>query len=341
MNSDTFRPFADQQIMIIGDVMIDAYMWGEVTRISPEAPVPVVAIHRREKRLGGAANVALNLLALGCTPIVCTVLGNDDAGRDCLQLMYAHNIDRRGIVQSYDRMTTVKSRVIGNNSHIVRVDEETTSPLSESDATDLIVRVDVTLRTSHIDAIIFQDYDKGCITPQIIDEVTAMAKRRDILTTVDPKHRNFLHYHDVSLFKPNLKELREGLNIDVEDHTPEALKASLDRAAALLHERQHIERVCITLSNRGLYACDFRTSPAQSFLLPAQLRTIADVSGAGDTVISVATSLLASGVDLPDAMHAANMAGGIVCEQVGVVPIDRARLLSELSKENPALWHRD
>ena len=316
--------------MVVGDVMIDSYLWGNVTRISPEAPVPVVAVTRKEKRLGGAANVALNIRSLGSMPVICTVLGNDDYAKDFTRIMFEHDMDKRGVVLSDDRMTTVKSRVIGNNMHVVRVDEETTRALSDADQELLIDRIGKVLKTMHVDAIILQDYDKGCITPRIIDEVTEMARKKKIVTTVDPKHRNFKHFHDVTLFKPNLKELKEGLNIEIDESSMEAMKSDLDAAAKVLHEEQHIEIVMITLSNKGVYVCDFREKEARSVIIPAQLRSISDVSGAGDTVISVATAALAMGLGVDDMVRYANMAGGIVCEQVGVVPIDKERLMSEL-----------
>ena len=331
MTKDIFASeLANQRILVVGDVMIDSYLWGNVTRISPEAPVPIVSITRKEKRLGGAANVAFNIASLNATPIICSVLGNDDNAKDFLRIMYDHDMDKRGIVSSEGRMTTVKSRIIGNNMHIVRVDEETTATLTAHDEEQLIDRVECIVKRTPVNAIIFQDYDKGCITPNIIDRIINMARRRKIITTVDPKRRNFSYFHDVSLFKPNLKELKEGLNIDIDESSAIAMQHDLDKAAQLLHDRQNIEVVLITLSNKGVYACDFRSGHPQSFILPAQERSIADVSGAGDTVISVATLAMTMGLDLEEVVRYANLAGGIVCEQVGVVPIDKKRLLAEL-----------
>ena len=320
---------AKERVLIVGDVMIDSYMWGNVTRISPEAPVPVVSVTKREKRLGGAANVALNIEAMGATPIICSVLGNDDGSKDFQQIMYQNNMDRRGIVTSDNRMTTMKSRVIGNNMHIVRVDEESTHPLSEMEEDLLLDRIVRTVKALPIDAIIFQDYDKGCITPRIIEEVTALAQRKKILTTVDPKHRNFASFKNVGLFKPNLKELREGLNIEIDDSSDERMMHDLLEASKLLHERQNIDIVLITLSSKGMYACDFRGGTPQTVLVPACVHSVSDVSGAGDTVISVITLALASGMSLNDAVCCANIAGGLVCEQVGVVPIDVEKLKAE------------
>ena len=320
---------AKERVLIVGDVMIDSYMWGNVTRISPEAPVPVVSVTKREKRLGGAANVALNIEAMGATPIICSVLGNDDSSKDFQQIMYQNNMDRRGIVTSDNRMTTMKSRVIGNNMHIVRVDEESTHPLSEMEEDLLLDRIVRTVKALPIDAIIFQDYDKGCITPRIIEEVTALAQRKKILTTVDPKHRNFASFKNVGLFKPNLKELREGLNIEIDDSSDERMMHDLLEASKLLHERQNIDIVLITLSSKGMYACDFRGGTPQTVLVPACVHSVSDVSGAGDTVISVIMLALASGMSLNDAVCCANIAGGLVCEQVGVVPIDVEKLKAE------------
>lgn len=329
MTEEFFDKMAKERVLIVGDVMIDSYMWGNVTRISPEAPVPVVSVTKREKRLGGAANVALNVEAMGAVPIICSVLGNDDSSKDFQQIMYQNNMDRRGIVTSDNRMTTMKSRVIGNNMHIVRVDEESTHPLSEMEEDLLLDRIVRTVKALPIDAIIFQDYDKGCITPRIIEEVTALAQRKKILTTVDPKHRNFASFKNVGLFKPNLKELREGLNIEIDDSSDERMMHDLLEASKLLHERQNIDIVLITLSSKGMYACDFRTGEPQTVLVPACVHSVSDVSGAGDTVISVITLALASGMSLNDAVCCANIAGGLVCEQVGVVPIDVEKLKAE------------
>ncbi|MBR3529707.1 MAG: bifunctional hydroxymethylpyrimidine kinase/phosphomethylpyrimidine kinase [Bacteroidales bacterium] len=330
VNKEIFEKMARERVLIIGDVMIDSYMWGNVTRISPEAPVPVVAITKREKRLGGAANVALNIEAMGATPIICSVLGNDDSGKDFQQLMYSHSMDRRGIVTSDNRMTTVKSRVIGNNMHIVRVDEESTHPLSAMEEDQLLDRITRILKTMPIDAIIFQDYDKGNITPRIIAEVTEMARRKKILTTVDPKHRNFSNFKHVGLFKPNLKELREGLNIEIDDSNDETLLHDLEEASRKLHSKQQADIVLVTLSSRGMYACDFRGKEPQSIHVPSYVHAVSDVSGAGDTVISVITLALAAGMSLEESVRCANLAGGVVCEQVGVVPIDRERLIAEM-----------
>lgn len=323
----------DLKIMIVGDVMVDSYLWGSVSRISPEAPVPVVSVDHREQRLGGAANVALNIDAMGAKPFICSVLGNDDPGKNFLNIMYQHNMDKRGILNSDDRITTVKSRVIGNNMHIVRVDEETTQPLSPADEEELISRVERIIKMLHIDAIILQDYNKGCITPNVIEAVTTLAARKHIATAITTKRRNFKNYHDVTLFKTGIQELKENLCVDIDESAPTSVQHDLDNAAIQLYKEQHPEIVLVPLNKKGLYACDFRGEKPLSLLLPTRQHIINDVSGAGDTIIGVATLALATGLALADIIHYADMAGGIVCEQVGVVPIDKDRLLQELRVE--------
>ncbi len=315
-----------QNVLIVGDVMIDAYIWGGVDRISPEAPVPVVAETRRENRLGGAANVALNIRALGANPILCTVLGHDAKSHDFETMMANADMTAEGILTSETRITTVKYRIIGNKTQLLRVDKEITDPLSEEDEAKLIERISNLLETKNISAIVFQDYDKGCITPRIIAEVTAMANAKGVPTTVDPKHRNFLNFKSVTLFKPNLKELSEGLDMDSKSIGEKELRMAAER----LHVSQNIDIVFVTLSDKGAFIADFRKDEPNTMMVPAHLRKISDVSGAGDTVISVATLCLSMGLPVETLLKYSNLAGGIVCETVGVVPIDRQRLFDEI-----------
>ncbi len=332
MKMSNFEIFASQlakqNVLIVGDVMIDAYIWGGVDRISPEAPVPVVAETRRENRLGGAANVALNIRALGANPILCTVLGHDAKSHDFEAMMANADMTSEGILTSVTRITTVKYRIIGNNTQLLRVDKEITDPLSDEDEAKLIEKISNLLEIRKISAIVFQDYDKGCITPRIIAEVAAMAKERGIPTTVDPKHRNFLNFKDVTLFKPNLKELSEGLDVDSKSMGEKELRMAAER----LHASQNIDIVFVTLSDKGAFIADFRSAEPQTMMVPAHLRKISDVSGAGDTVISVATLCLSMGLPMETLLKYSNLAGGIVCETVGVVPIDRQRLFDEIQR---------
>lgn len=312
--------------MIIGDVMIDSYKWGKVERISPEAPVPICSVNKIENRMGGAGNVALNIKALGGTPILCSVVGKDNSGDTLLQLMKEENMSTDNIVKSNYRPTTIKTRIIGNNVQMLRVDNENTDYLNEEEENLLVEKILSVLDKQKIDVIIFQDYDKGVITKNIIQKTINKAKEKNIPTCVDPKHRNFSLYKEVTLFKPNLKELKEGLKIEF---TLPSLD-NLTDAALLLHSKQRIDRIFITLSEYGLFFADYSKTKAEIKQLPANVRNIADVSGAGDTVISVASLCLALNLPNEEIAKISNLAGGLVCEYVGVVPIEKERLYREL-----------
>lgn len=318
------RSFSDLQVMIIGDVMIDSYLWGNVDRISPEAPVPIIISTSEENRLGGAANVAVNIQALGAVPILCSVVGNDMRAKTFKELLQAQNITAKGIMEDNDRITTVKTRIISNHQHLLRVDRETDKPLSPIVEDRFKKHLTTILNSTDIHAVIFEDYDKGAITPGIIDHITQEARQRKIPTLVDPKKRNFLHYHSLTLFKPNFKEFTEGLKVECIKTQPD----SLFEAAKILHENKKIGIVMITLSEAGVFISDGN----QYKIIPAHIRDIADVSGAGDTVISVASLCMASGLDAYTTAAIANTAGGLVCEKIGVVPIEKERLVAEVTR---------
>lgn len=325
-----FQDFSQKRIMIIGDVMIDAYLWGKVERISPEAPVPIVTLHKRENRLGGAANVALNIKAMGATPILCSVIGEDRQGEVFRELMDDEGMETNGLILSPKRLTTTKFRVIGNNVQMLRVDEETIHDLNPIETEQLLARLSTILKESDVDAIIFQDYNKGILTPDLIREVIQLAREKGIPTTVDPKKQNFTAYHGVTLFKPNLKELREGLKMELEAGKP----AQLEEASAFLQKQQNIELLLLTLSEHGvMIRRKGEDDSIETHFIAAHKRNIADVSGAGDTVISLATLCLASGCSIAELAAISNLAGGLVCEEVGVVPVNASRLLQEVCRE--------
>jgi len=319
-----FEKFSKLRVLIIGDVMIDNYMWGKVTRISPEAPVPVVSISKKEQRLGGAANVALNVQALGATPVLCSVIGVDKDGQRFLELMQEQKLAPKGLLKSRDRITTVKTRIMSNNHHLLRVDEEVETDITEEETDKFEERIAYLLETQKIDVIIFEDYDKGLITVPLIKSVVSLARALKIPVVVDPKKKHFMHYQGATLFKPNLKELREGLKMDF-NHANER---ELSKAVDALKSKLKIDLALITLSEHGIYIHGRKVKKR----IPAHLRNISDVSGAGDTVVSVAALCLAAGLKPELLAEISNIAGGLVCESVGVVPIDRDQLLEECRK---------
>ena len=319
---DIFSKFKDLNILIIGDVMIDAYIWGAVERISPEAPVPIINVKKRDFRLGGAANVALNVLSLGAKPVLCALAGQDVQGNRLLQLMGDKGMNTEGIVVSTTRPTTVKARVIAAHQHVIRIDDESDAMATSQEEQELLRRIQKLLPDCQ--AVIFEDYDKGAITKKIIEETVKLAKSLGVPTIVDPKKRNFLQYRNVTLFKPNLKELREGLKMEIEaDNT-----ASVNEAVEQVKGRLGVEGVILTLSERGVYV-DYQK---QQLIVPAHKREIADVSGAGDTVVSIAALCVALGLGSEKIATLSNLGGGLVCQYVGVVPIDREELLAEAMK---------
>ena len=319
--TNLFNQFNDLNVLIIGDVMIDAYYWGKVDRISPEAPVPIVAVEKSEKRLGGAANVALNIQAMGANAILCAPVGDDKSGEDFIQLLNDNELPTEGILQIEDRITTEKTRIIGNNFQMLRVDNETTEVINEHQTHQFISKVESLINSHKIDVIIFEDYDKGAITANLIGQVVEMANQKGIPTTVDPKKRNFTSFKNVTLFKPNLKELKEGLKIEFNKKNKVALENAIDQLESILNNKQTL----ITLSELGVYI----KNGSEKHHIAAHHRSITDVSGAGDTVISVASLCLA--LDMPSSVIAelSNLAGGLVCEKVGVVSIQKDQLLKE------------
>ena len=321
---EIFAAFDELKVLIIGDVMVDAYIWGAVERISPEAPVPVVRATKRDFRLGGAANVALNVQSLGAEPILCAVVGDDDNGKRFIERLQEKNISSEGIVISNERPTTVKTRIMTAHQHVVRVDEETDKLLSKEEEERLWKQIKKMLPQA--DVVIFEDYDKGVISKNLIKKTVDLAGNNNIPTVVDPKKRNFLNYKGVTLFKPNLKELKEGLKIDFEKND----QSEIERSVEVLVSKLNSKGSLITLSERGVYI----QYGGQKHLIPAHVREISDVSGAGDTVISIAA--IAVALNLSPFLIAAlsNLGGGLVCEHIGVVPIEKHALLTESKKHN-------
>lgn len=322
-----FEAFNQLKVLIVGDVMIDSYLWGGVDRISPEAPVPIVNVKSREQRLGGAANVALNIKSLGATPYMVTVIGDDIDGTVFEEITKKEGLPTEGLVKSNERITTIKHRIIASNQHVLRVDQEQTDVLSQEDKAKLLSRVEALLPAC--DVLILQDYDKGVLSPDIIDSITAKAIENKVPITVDPKKNNFEVFKNVDLFKPNLKELKEGTKLDFNNKDLNAVK----KAVAQLKASQNQTGVMVTLSEQGVYI-----DKESQHHLPAHIRKIADVSGAGDTVISVASLAVALKTKSAFIAGISNLSGGLVCESVGVVPIDKERLKQEAIEHNLEQW---
>lgn len=311
--NEIFDRLSSKKAIVVGDVMVDAYMIGGVERISPEAPVPIVSVRDRKYRLGGAANVALNIAAFGAEVYLCSVIGNDSMGQVFRDLLHENKLPDNGIISSENRKTTTKTRVISGGQHLLRIDDEDASQISDDLKEILMFRISQIIENEHIDVLVFEDYDKGLLSPDIIHRITMLCRQNKIKVTVDPKKRNFDAYKYVTMFKPNLKEFCEGCKID-KTKDIETLKPY----AKEFLQNNNIDILMVTLSENGILIC----TQKKYVHIPAQIRDIVDVSGAGDTVISVASLLLTATEDIQEIARISNLAGGIVCERVGVVPID-------------------
>lgn len=316
-----FDSFSSKKIFVVGDVMIDSYMWGRTDRISPEAPVPVVSVTEKENRLGGAANVGLNIKAMGAEPVLCAIIGDDPQGQIFRQLLEKREMTDMGLMETTDRPTTVKTRVIASSQHLLRVDEEKSDAVPNETARKFAERTCKLIDQEKPHSLVFEDYDKGNITPEVIQIIVEKARELKIPVLVDPKKRNFFDYKNVTLFKPNFKELVEGMKINLKKTDTEAIA----NAASKLKKQLGAQYVMVTLSEAGVLL----TNGESQYTMPAQKREIADVSGAGDTVISVLACCIAGKMDAQKSTIIANIAGGQVCEKVGVVPVDKGQLLAE------------
>ncbi|RED99777.1 bifunctional heptose 7-phosphate kinase/heptose 1-phosphate adenyltransferase [Marinoscillum furvescens] len=316
--SEIFEAFKHLKVLIIGDSMVDTYTYGAVHRMSPEAPVPVLSSERTEHRLGGAANVALNIASLGAKPILCSVIGHDLSGANLIELCLQHHLDPRFIVESKVRPTTVKHRMIAGGQQLLRVDDEVTDDLSAIDQAMLWKHISAQLPTC--DVVILQDYDKGCLFPDMIEMIVSEAKAANKPVVVDPKFKNFSKYKDVTLFKPNAKEF---------DAAVPGTDLPLAERVAQWREDQGIAQCLLTRSGDGV----LYDSQEDSGCLPARLREVADVSGAGDTVLSIAALCQAIHLPLRFTAELANLGGGIVCEHFGVVPLSSDRLMAEAAED--------
>lgn len=318
-----FEAFRQMTVMVIGDVMIDQYLVGSVERISPEAPVPVVGLQHRTERLGGAANVALNLAAMGARPLLYTLVGEDAAAGRLKALLPAAGLSADGLLAVPGRVTTVKTRVMAGSQQLLRIDEEQVRYLSVQEEALLWQRIEERLSEEKVDIILLQDYNKGVLSEGLIARSLAAAAARGIPVAVDPKEKNFWAYRGATLFKPNLKEIQRQLDFPIDSSL-----TTLDRANELIRHRLGNQYTMITLSDKGLYLADGEGSA----IFPTQVRQVTDVCGAGDTVISIAALCLAAGLGGDAMAQLSNLAGGQVCEKAGVVSVDRHQLADEYAE---------
>ncbi len=323
MNFDElFDSFKQIKVAVLGDVMLDTYWWGKTERISPEAPVPIVSVSKNEFRIGGAGNVALNLSALAVNKVsLISIYGNDEEGEKLKNLLQQNNIDTQYLVKSNNRITTNKIRIISRNQQMMRLDAEITAPLLPHDEAALIKSLEVFIETEKPSIIILEDYNKGVLTEKVIASAIALCKKHKVLTAVDPKRLNFFAYQTVDIFKPNLKEAMDALNIVGRDFSDELLQEIHE----LLWQKLHHYTSFITLSEKGI----FYQNNKEKKRIPTHVRSIADVSGAGDTVIAVASLVYATTKNCKLMAEMSNIAGGLVCEEVGTVAINKEKFLNE------------
>jgi rfaE bifunctional protein kinase chain/domain len=322
--NDLKKKFEGLTVAVIGDMMLDGYFQGVVKRISPEAPVPVVEVGNEFFRFGGAANVALNILKLGGNPLPVGVIGNDHDGIIFTSLIKEMKIESNGIFVDESRPTTSKTRVIAHNQHVVRIDKESKEYLSKKLQSGIFEFIEQ--HSGTLDAIILEDYNKGVLTAALIEKIIKLARSKGIIITVDPKFNNFFSFKGVTAFKPNRKEAEDvlGMKIGTDEEIYSAGTRILDKI--------NPKYLLLTLGEGGIAV--FENGKAEK-RMPTKARKVADVSGAGDTVISTLTMALAAGADIIESSYLANFAGGIVCEEVGIVPIELDKLFSALKAENP------
>lgn len=319
-----FHQFSAVKVAVIGDAMLDTYWWGHVDRISPEAPVPVVAVSKKEQRIGGAGNVALNIASLGASVSMISVLGKDEDGAQLTALLQQNQIQTKYLVHSEHRITTNKIRIISRNQHMMRLDAEVADDIVKEDEDRLLYAFENYIAAETPGVVVLEDYNKGVLTHGVIQQVIRLCRKQGILTAVDPKRKNFFAYQGAGIFKPNLKEVKEGLNLMPETISLHVLK---DMHLLLQEKLQH-DISLITLSEKGV----FYQRENEASVIPTHIRSVADVSGAGDTVIAVASLVYAATKDVKLMAEIANIAGGLVCEEVGTVAINRDKLLHECKR---------
>lgn len=311
-----------KKVVVIGDVMLDVYIRGMVARISPEAPIPVVEINEKDKKMpGGAANVAANITALGGKSSIIGTMGQDEAGKELVKELKARHVDTSALLALSDRPTTEKTRVIAHTQQVVRIDREVKTALKEKQQDMVIQKALKALKDAN--GVIFEDYNKGLLTPKVIRKVMAYAKSKKMIITVDPKFHNFFEFKGVTVMKPNMKEVTEALG-------PEAVGENFETIGFKVMKRLQCKSVVLTRSEHGMTIFEPKMPPRT---IPTVAREVYDVSGAGDTVIATLTLALAAGATLLQAATLANYAAGIEVEKLGVATVSADELSQRLLEE--------
>lgn len=321
MKQATKYELKDFKVLIIGDLMLDRYLYGNIVRISPEAPVPVLEKVNEENKPGGAANVAINIKSLGSTPYLFGMIGNDDEGKTLLELLMKNGISTDNIIQVNDRPTTVKTRIMASGQHVLRIDEETSDEINGTIQEQIKKSFDILSEKTEIDAVIFQDYNKGLLNDNIIVYIVKKCIEKGIFTAVDPKFKNFLSFRNVDFFKPNLKEISTILNLDIYPDIE-----NLNLAANKLKDQLHFKNLFVTLGEKGIYYW----SAGKSEIITTKKKNVVDVSGAGDVVISAASLYFLSNLEIESIAQISNIAGGLACDSLGVATVSKNQLLEAL-----------
>lgn len=328
--SNLINNFKNNKILIIGDIMLDTYIMGKVDRVSPEAPVPVVDITEKINKLGGAANVALNIKELGAIPIICSIVGKDHTGAELEYLFKCNDLNVKYLFKTKKRKTTNKTRIIGNNFQLLRIDDENKNDIDDELFDKIKDNIIIAVAENKINGIIIQDYDKGVISRKMIEYIIKLSEKRGIPVFIDPKIRNFDYYGKCDIFKPNFNELKRGLKLDLDVDNWEYIKPHVEK----LILNKNINTFYTTLGEKGILMSYNDKNKIIHKHIKSIKRNIADVSGAGDTVISVASLMTINGFDRELTANISNLAGGLVCEKIGVVPINKNELLNEIKKYN-------
>lgn len=320
---DLFKKFSKTGILVIGDLMVDRYIWGKVKRISPEAPVPVVEVTKENLLLGGAANVAHNLQSLGGKVFIAGTIGRDDTGKILTNKLIETGFNTDGIIIDGDRPTTVKTRVIAHSQQVVRFDKEVKSDISRSTTSLLLEYVESCL--PHIKGIIISDYSKGLITASLVKKIITLTKSK-VFIAADPKIGHFNYYINLSLLTPNLNEASFGSGIDIKDNE------TLIAAGKKLLNKLKCKSLIITRGSEGMTLFEKNNSITH---IPTCAREVYDVSGAGDTVIATLTLSHAAGLSLKEAAVVANHAAGIVVGKMGTAVTNQKEILISMKERKP------